>query len=170
MRIFSVIGGLTLAVMTSLPLLAQSTGLQVSLIPDGTRAIMADNKGRTAIWSYLGKQGELWLAEVHSGNGQLLRREQYNAQGYLVAVTHANGATDRFSPYRCTDKVGHCTYTITDAKGRKKKFVSMVKSTGTTYSVALNGEPHGSFKLGIYNIRTMQRRGNEWTKLKRIEN
>ncbi len=170
MSVQSAFSGLVLAAILALPATAQSTGLQVSLIPAGTRAIMVDSKGKSAVWWFLGQQGDVWVAELRGGTGNFLRTEHYNAQGYLVAMIHDDGATDRYLPYRCTDQLGACTYTRVTDTGRKKTFKSVVRSTGTTYDVILNGKKHAAFKLGIYNIRTMQRQGNYWTKLKRIEN
>ena len=149
---------------------AQGTGLQVSLIPAGLRALMVDNAGRQAIWSFHGRQGDVWVAELRGEAGELIRTEHYNAQGYLVATVDGNGGKVIYAPYRCGDQLGRCTYTRTGPDGRRQSFASDVRKTGSAYTVYMNGKATASFKLGSYNIRTMQRQGAYWTKLKRIEN
>ena len=152
------------------PTYPETTGLQVSLIPAGTRAHLQDSKGKTAIWWFRGKQGEVWVADVTGPDGALLRTEHYNAQGYLVEVIHRDGPKDRYDPYRCDDQAGDCTYVKIDAKGQRTRYKSRVISTGKTFTVNLNGKKNSAFKLGPYNIRIMQRQGNSWTKVTRIGN
>jgi hypothetical protein len=149
---------------------AQGTGLQVSLIPAGLRALMVDNAGRQAIWSFLGRQGDVWVAELRGEAGEPIRTEHYNAQGYLVATLYGDGGKVTYAPYRCGDRLGRCSYTRTGPDGSKQRYSSDVRKTGSTYTVYINGKATASYKLGSYNIRTMIRQGNDWTKLKRIEN
>lgn len=149
---------------------AQGTGLQVSLIPAGLRALMVDSAGRRAVWSFLGRQGDVWVAVLRGETGEPIRTEHYNAQGYLVAIIRADGGKVSYSPHRCGDQLGKCSYTRTTPDGRKQSFDSDVRRTGSTYTVYLDGKANSSYKLGSYNIRTMQRQGSRWTKLKRIEN
>jgi hypothetical protein len=146
------------------------TGLRVSLIPAGLRAVMADSKGRRANWFFRGRQGDVWVAELRGETGVLIRTEHYNAQGYLVAMIHSGGEVETYAPYRCTDQLGKCRYTKTTADGRKRKYSSEVRETGSTLTVYINGKENSSYKLGLYNIRIMQRQGNYWTKMTRIEN
>lgn len=170
MRFFLILSTVCLAFAATVSARAQSTGLQVSLIPAGTQAHMTDSKGKTALWAFRGQQRDVWVADMFNGSGQLVRTEQYNDQGYLVAVVHADGRKERFVPYRCSDQLGECKFTHISASGKKKKFKSKVWSTGSIYHVTLNGKKFGSFKLGIYNIRTMLLKGTYWTKLTRIDN
>lgn len=103
---------------------ARGTGLQVSMIPAGLRALMVDNKGRQAIWYFLGRQGDVWVAELRSEAGEPVRTEHCNAQGYLVATVHGDGSRVTYAPYRCGDQLGRCSYTRTGPDGRKQRFAS----------------------------------------------
>ena len=136
---------------------AQGTGLQVSLIPAGLRALMVDSKGKHAVWSFRGRQGDVWIAELRDEAGELIRREHDNAQGYLVAADYGDGGKVSYAPYRCGDRLGRCSYTRTGPDVRKQKFSSDVRKTGSTYTVYINGKANTSYKLGSYNIRTMVR-------------
>ncbi len=149
---------------------AKGIGLQVSLIPAGLHALMVDNAGRQAIWSFLGRQGDDWIAELRGGSGEMIRTEHYNAKGYLVELVYGDGGRVKYAPYRCGDQLGECRYTRTGVDGRKRKFASDVRRTGSTFTVYTDGKASGSYKLGSYNIRTMQRQGDYWTKLKWIRN
>lgn len=149
---------------------ADGTGLQVRLIPAGLRALTADSHGRQAIWSFLGRRGDVWVAELRGETGELIRTEHYNAEGYLVAQIWADGGQVRYTPYRCTDQLGKCRHVRTGPDGGKDAVSSDVRRTGSTYTAYLNGRAHLSFKLGSYNIRTMVRQGNDWIKVKRIGN
>ncbi len=153
--------------------LAKDLGLEVRKIPTGTTAHYIDSDGRKFTWTFRGKSGNRYYAQLGGSRGGT---EFYNSDGFLTLIKQGGYFDRSYRPYFCSRKLGKCRFKydseFSKFSGSWDSQLKKYKDGYQFYFETVNKNRDKSatifYKFGKFNIISEYSSGSSWYRLQKL--